>query len=158
MFLLLFLSFVCSTSRCYELRAAQEFVQKSQAFPFQRENISSWFSARFSLSFSSDVHISLFGFKVKPQQPAEHGTFLQSAAVMIHAWRLRPAAWFHLSSSSTQWNSFRGFPTCDDSSILTSTVCQCSVDTPSFVPWMHSHTERHVFTELYASKHWHSLI
>lgn len=33
--------FCFSASQCYELRAAQEFVQKSQALPSQQEDISS---------------------------------------------------------------------------------------------------------------------
>lgn len=35
-------------------------------------------------SFSSDVHIILFGFKVKPRQPAEYVVFLVSAVFAIH--------------------------------------------------------------------------
>ena len=143
-----------STSRCYELRAAQEFVQKSQAVRCQHEDISSWISARFILgscsSFSSNNHITFFGFKVKPQQAAENKMHVRS--FMIHAWRLSVIAWFHLSSSSTQWHSCRGFPT-PTTQILTfgrwflnSQLCQCSVDTPSFLLWTQSHIECNVFT------------
>lgn len=92
-----------------------------------REHFQLNFSAFFFLDlsskfffFCSDLHIILLGLKVKPQQSVEH--FSRA----VHLWFMldgqRQAAWFHLSSSSTQWNALRGFPTCDDSSILRSTV------------------------------------
>lgn len=77
-----------------------------------------FFSFGLSLSFSSDIHIMLFGFKVKPQQPVQYGAFLKSSAFMIHASQLLLAAWIHLSSSSTRWNSCWGFPTWRDDSLI----------------------------------------
>lgn len=111
--------FVClfvfpPASECYQIKTAQEFVQKS--FPIsQLEDISTWVSA---LSVSRRVffyypgvlvHITVFWFQ--SETAAGSRTCGVSGACRTYDSCLtaeRAAACFHFSSSSTRWDSCEG--------------------------------------------------